>query len=156
MRPIEELGEPGTAPMTTPVTTAPPVTNGAAHAGAFRAMTSSDGSFFVAQSVTMDRSMNFHVPSRFSYLSMTRPRVFTRMPTRIGRTNSKPAVVPAGKPLEYRIDIWDIAHTVLKGHRLRIAVSSSDTPTHEALPEPALNYLFHSGDFPSKLLVTVR
>ena len=70
--------------------------------------------------------------------------------------NSKPAVVPAGKPLEYRIDIWDIAHTVLKGHRLRIAVSSSDTPNHEGLPEPAVNYLFHSRDYPSKLLVTVR
>lgn len=70
--------------------------------------------------------------------------------------NTKPAVVPAGKPLEYRIDIWDIAHTVLKGHRLRIAVSSSDSPNHEGLPEPAVNYLFHSRDFPSKLLVTVR
>lgn len=70
--------------------------------------------------------------------------------------NTKPAIVPAGKPLEYRIDIWDVAHTIAKGHRLRIAVSSSDFPNHEGLPEPALNYLFHSRDLPSKLLVTVR
>jgi uncharacterized protein len=70
--------------------------------------------------------------------------------------NDEPAVVPAGKPLEYRMDIWDIAHTVLKDHRLRITISSSDTPNHEPLAEAAVNAVLHSEDFPSKLLVTVR
>ncbi|HYI44840.1 MAG TPA: CocE/NonD family hydrolase [Actinomycetota bacterium] len=70
--------------------------------------------------------------------------------------NTSPATVPPGKVLEYRIDIWDIAHTVKEGHRLRISISSSDSPNHEPLPDPALNYLFHSGAYPSKLLVTVR
>jgi predicted acyl esterase len=70
--------------------------------------------------------------------------------------NEEPAPVPAGKPLEYRIDIWDIAHTVKKGHRLRITISSSDTPNHEPLPEPALNAVLHSRDYPSRLLITVR
>ena len=70
--------------------------------------------------------------------------------------NTDQAEVPSGKPLEYRIDIWDIAHTLQPGHRLRISVSSSDSPNHEPLPDPALNYVFHSGAYPSRLLVTVR
>ena len=70
--------------------------------------------------------------------------------------NTDPAVVPSGKPLEYRMDIWDIAHTVLEGHRLRITIASSDSPNHEPLPHAALNYVFHSKAFPSKLLVTTR
>ena len=70
--------------------------------------------------------------------------------------NASPATVPSGKPLEYRIDIWDIAHTVGKGHQLRITVSSSDFGNHEPLAEPALNYLFHSDSFPSRLIVTAR
>ena len=70
--------------------------------------------------------------------------------------NEEPAVVPAGKPLEYRMDIWDIAHTVQKDHRLRITISSSDTPNHEPLAEAAVNAVLHSEDYPSRLLVTVR
>ncbi|HWL65382.1 MAG TPA: CocE/NonD family hydrolase [Actinomycetota bacterium] len=77
-------------------------------------------------------------------------------PGRPWLSNTSAAQVPSGKTLEYRIDIWDIAHTVLEGHRLRISLSSSDTPNHEPLPEPALNYLFHNGSYPSRLLVTVR
>ncbi|HVF52505.1 MAG TPA: CocE/NonD family hydrolase [Actinomycetota bacterium] len=70
--------------------------------------------------------------------------------------NSSPAAVPAGKPLEYRVDIWDIAHTVLEGHRLRITISSADFPNHEPLFEPAVNILLHAKAYPSKLLVTTR
>jgi putative CocE/NonD family hydrolase len=70
--------------------------------------------------------------------------------------NTDPAVVPSGKELEYRIDIWDIAYTIAEGHRLRISVSSSDFPNHEPLTEPAINYLFHSDVYPSSLSVTVR
>jgi putative CocE/NonD family hydrolase len=70
--------------------------------------------------------------------------------------NKSPAPVPAGKPLEYRVDIWDIAHTVKKDHRLRISISSSDTPNHEPLLEPAVNILLHAPAYPSRLLVTVR
>lgn len=78
------------------------------------------------------------------------------VPGRPWLPNSGPASVPAGKPLEYRVDVWDIAHTVKEGHRLRISIASADFPNHEPLPNPALNYLFHSAAYPSKLLLTVR
>ncbi|MGH2756055.1 MAG: CocE/NonD family hydrolase [Actinomycetota bacterium] len=70
--------------------------------------------------------------------------------------NEDPAPVPAGKALEYRVDIWDIAHAVAKDHRLRITISSSDTPNHEPLLEPAVNAVLHNKAYPSRLLVTVR
>ncbi|MGH2730085.1 MAG: CocE/NonD family hydrolase, partial [Actinomycetota bacterium] len=78
------------------------------------------------------------------------------LPGRPWLPNTSPAPVPSGKPLEYRVDIWDIAHTVKKGHRLRISVASSDFPNHEPLTEPAINYLFHSPAYASKLLLTVH
>ena len=82
-----------------------------------------------------------------------REEVPSRAPVAAERVS---ATCACGKPLEYRIDIWDIAHTILEGHRLRITISSSDTPNHEPLTEPAINNVLHSADYPSKLLVTVR
>lgn len=77
-------------------------------------------------------------------------------PARPWLGNDEAAPVPAGMPLEYRVDIWDIAHTILEGHRLRITISSSDMPNHEPLTEPAINAVLHSPDYPSRLLITVR
>jgi uncharacterized protein len=70
--------------------------------------------------------------------------------------NDRESNVPAGMPLEYRVDIWDIAHTLAKGHRLRLTISSSDAPNHEPLTEPAINAVLHSKHFPSRLVVTER
>ncbi len=86
-------------------------------------------------------------------------RAWDKKKSRPGRpwlSNDTESNVPAGMPLEYRIDIWDIAHTILEGHRLRITISSSDTPNHEPLTEPAINAVLHNEDFPSRLLITVR
>lgn len=71
-------------------------------------------------------------------------------------SNEEPAPVPPGKILEYRIDIWDIAHTIQPGHRLRMTISSADTPNHEPLAEPAVNAVFHDHHYPSALILTVR
>lgn len=71
-------------------------------------------------------------------------------------SNEEPAPVPSGKILEYRVDIWDIAHTLQPGHRLRMNISSADTPNHEPLAEPALNAVFHDQHYPSELIPTVR
>jgi predicted acyl esterase len=70
--------------------------------------------------------------------------------------NDRESNVPVGMPLRYRVDIWDIAHTVKKDHRLRLTISSSDAPNHEPLLEPAINAVLHSRHFPSRLLLTVR
>lgn len=69
--------------------------------------------------------------------------------------NTAPSPVVRFVPLEYRIDVWDTAYQVQPGHRLRIMVGSSDTPSHEALLEPALNAVFHDATHSSELVVTV-
>ena len=61
--------------------------------------------------------------------------------------------VVIGQTTEYRMDIWDTAYTLAPGHRLRLWLSSSDTPTHEPLPVAGRNLIFHDSDFPSQLLL---
>ena len=64
--------------------------------------------------------------------------------------------VTIGLNTEYRMDIWDIAYTLQPGHRLRLWLSSSDTPTHEPLPVAGRDLFFHDRDHPSQLLVSTR
>jgi putative CocE/NonD family hydrolase len=64
--------------------------------------------------------------------------------------------VTIGETTEYRMDLWDIAYTLQPGHRLRLWLSSSDAPTHEPLPYPGRNLLFHDSDHPSQLILGTR
>ena len=64
--------------------------------------------------------------------------------------------VTVGLPTEYRMDIWDTAYTLQPGHRLRLWLSFSDTPTHEPLPEASRVFLLHDSDHPSQLLLGTR
>ncbi len=64
--------------------------------------------------------------------------------------------VTVGLTTEYRMDIWDTAYTLAPGHRLRLWLSSSDSPTHEPLPVAGRNLVFHDRDHPSELLVGTR
>jgi putative CocE/NonD family hydrolase len=64
--------------------------------------------------------------------------------------------VTIGLPIEYRMDIWDIAYTLAPGHRLRLWLSSSDTPTHEPLTVAGRNLIMHDLDHPSELLLGTR
>src|SRR5205807_3075450 len=64
--------------------------------------------------------------------------------------------VNIGQTTEYRMDIWDIAHTLAPGHRLRLWLSSSDAPTHEPLPVAGRNLILHDADHPSELLLGTR
>jgi uncharacterized protein len=64
--------------------------------------------------------------------------------------------VTVGLSTEYRMDIWDTAYTLAPGHRLRLWLSSSDSPTHEPLPVAGRNLIFHDRDHPSQLLVGTR
>jgi putative CocE/NonD family hydrolase len=62
--------------------------------------------------------------------------------------------VTIGLTTEYRMDIWDTAYTLAPGHRLRLWLGSSDTPTHEPLPEAGRNLILHDSDHPSQLLLS--
>lgn len=62
--------------------------------------------------------------------------------------------VGIGETIEYRMDIWDTAYTLAPGHRLRLWLGSSDTPTHEPLPVAGRNLVFHDRDHPSQLLLS--
>ena len=64
--------------------------------------------------------------------------------------------VNIGETTEYRMDLWDDAYTVAPGHRLRLWLSSSDTPTHEPLPQAGRNLIFHDATHPSQLLISTR
>ena len=59
-------------------------------------------------------------------------------------------------PTEYRMDIWDTAYTLEPGHRLRLWLSFSDTPTHEPLPVAGRIFLLHDRDHPSQLILGTR
>jgi hypothetical protein len=63
--------------------------------------------------------------------------------------------VNIGETTEYRMDIWDTAYTLAPGHRLRLWLGSSDTPTHEPLPEAGRNLILHDADHPSQLLLGI-
>ncbi len=67
--------------------------------------------------------------------------------------DSRDSPVEVGATTEYRMDIWDTAYTVLPGHRLRLWLSSSDTPTHEPLDVAGRNLIFHDAAYPSQLLL---
>jgi putative CocE/NonD family hydrolase len=60
---------------------------------------------------------------------------------------------PIGETIQYRMDIWDTAYTLAPGHRLRMWLGSSDTPTHEPLPVAGRNLLFHDATHPSQLML---
>lgn len=64
--------------------------------------------------------------------------------------------VTIGETTKYRMDIWDTAYTLAPGHRLRLWLSSADTPTHEPLPVAGRNLILHDAGHPSALLLGIR
>jgi predicted acyl esterase len=71
-------------------------------------------------------------------------------------TDDREEPVTVGLTTEYRMDLWDTAYTLEKGHRLRVWFGSSDTPTHEPLATPGRNLIFHDAQHPSQLILNVR
>ncbi len=61
--------------------------------------------------------------------------------------------VTIGLITEFRMDLWDIAYTLPAGHRLRLWLSSSDTPTHEPLLAAGRNLVFHDDEHPTQLIL---
>jgi len=64
--------------------------------------------------------------------------------------------VTIGLQTLYRMDIWDTAYTLRPGHRLRLWLSSSDSPNHEPLPVAGRNLILHDAVYPSQLILGTR
>ncbi|MEA2353426.1 MAG: uncharacterized protein QOJ14_1840, partial [Thermoleophilaceae bacterium] len=64
--------------------------------------------------------------------------------------------VTLGLQTLYRMDIWDTAYTLAPGHRLRLWLSSSDSPNHEPLPVAGRNLILHEKAYPSQLILGTR
>ncbi|MCU1595669.1 MAG: peptidase, partial [Frankiales bacterium] len=71
-------------------------------------------------------------------------------------TDDRKEPVTIGLSTEYRMDLWDTAFTVAKGHRLRLWFSSSDSPTHEPVAAAGRNILFHDAQHPTQLILGTR
>ena len=78
-----------------------------------------------------------------------------------------PSNIEPGKAYEYRIDLWATSHVFLRGHRLRLDISSSNFPrfdrnlntggsiADDARPLPAVQTVYHDRQHPSHLLLPV-
>ncbi len=71
-------------------------------------------------------------------------------------TDDRHDPVTIGLATEYRMDLWDTAFTVAKGHRLRLWFASSDSPTHEPVPAAGRNIVFHDAQHPTQLILGTR
>jgi putative CocE/NonD family hydrolase len=71
-------------------------------------------------------------------------------------TDDRKLPVPIGQTTQYRLDIWDAAYSLPAGHRLRLWLTSSDSPTHEPLPQAGRNLIFHDASHPSSLILNTR
>ena len=61
----------------------------------------------------------------------------------------KPEAVPAGKPLNYAIDLHTNAHAFLKGHRIMVQVQSTWFPLYDRNPQKFVPNIFeaHAADY---------
>jgi uncharacterized protein len=86
---------------------------------------------------------------------------------RYRNTTTKAEPVEPGKVYEYKIDLWSTSNVFLKGHRLRLEVSSSNFPRFDrnlntgkdaAISSEfvkATNVIFHDAQLPSALILSV-
>jgi putative CocE/NonD family hydrolase len=121
----------------------------------FWAITEASDMAWVARlaDVAPDGSANLIAPgwlrSSFRYVDESRSR-----PGAPYLPDDRDTPVTIGETTEYRMDIWDTAYTLAPGHRLRLWLGSSDSPTHEPLPVAGRNLIFHDRDHPSQLLIS--
>lgn len=82
-------------------------------------------------------------------------------------TTGAPKAIESGKVLEYKIDLWSTSNVFLKGHRIRLEVSSSNFPRFDRNLNTgkdaanssefvkATNTVIHDADHPSALILPV-
>lgn len=61
--------------------------------------------------------------------------------------------VKPGEVYELSIKLWDTSYVVKAGHRLRLAIASSDFPFIWPTPEAAVNTVYHSQKYPSSIVI---
>ncbi len=81
-------------------------------------------------------------------------------------TQEAKAIVP-GRIYEYRIDLWSTSNVFLRGHKIRIEVSSSNFPRFDRNLNTgisasssqtivkATNTIYHDRDYPSALVLSI-
>jgi putative CocE/NonD family hydrolase len=82
-------------------------------------------------------------------------------------TTGEPKLIVPGKAYEYKIDLWSTSNVFLKGHRIRLEVSSSNFPRFDRnlnTGKPAstsstfvkaTNTILHDSAHPSALILPV-
>jgi putative CocE/NonD family hydrolase len=77
----------------------------------------------------------------------------------------KPAAIVPGKVYEYKINLWSLSNVFLKGHRIRVEISSSNFPMFDRNLNTGLNpalsttvkkarqKIFHGKKYPSHILL---
>src|SRR5262249_42419008 len=80
---------------------------------------------------------------------------------------SNPEFLVPGKIYQYKIDLWSTSNVFLKGHRIRVEISSSNFPRFDRNlnsgkdaktdvdPVKATNTIYHDGEHPSTILLPV-
>ena len=86
---------------------------------------------------------------------------------RYSRSLAKAKLLSPGEVNEFRIDLWVISNVFLKGHRIRLDVSSSSFPKYDRNPNTGHDFgqdsellvaeqtIFHNGSRPSRVVLPV-
>ena len=82
-------------------------------------------------------------------------------------SQEKPELMNPGQVYKFTVDLWSTANVLLKGHRLRLEISSSNFPRFDrnlntgqdagvaGKPVPATNRIYHDTEHPSALILPI-
>jgi putative CocE/NonD family hydrolase len=70
-------------------------------------------------------------------------------------SHEQPAALEPGRVYEFPVEIWASGNVFLRGHRIRLDVSTSDFPCFEINPLPSRNRVYHDAERPSRLILPV-
>ncbi len=82
-------------------------------------------------------------------------------------SQEKPEFMNPGQVYKFTVDLWSTSNVFLKGHRLRLEISSSNFPRFDrnfnigqdagdlAKPVPATNSIYHDAEHPSALILPI-
>jgi putative CocE/NonD family hydrolase len=81
--------------------------------------------------------------------------------------DATPSNIVPGKIYQFQIDLWATSNVFMKGHRMRVEISSSNFPRFDRNLNTGLNFatdttmikaeqtIYHSTDFPSRIILPV-